>query len=65
LLFTELTEDIAKIQTISLVTTQGPDDPAPQIVIFGVYYDTWRKTAEGWLIKTHTLRMDALPLTEK
>lgn len=65
LLFIELTENTAKTRNMNLVTTQGPDDPAPQIVVSGVYYDTWRKTAEGWLIETRTLRMETLPITER
>lgn len=64
LLFTELTKNTARTRIMNLVTIQGPDDPAPKIVVSGVYYDTWQKTAKGWLIETHTLRMQALPLTD-
>jgi len=65
LLFTELTGDTAKTQNMILVTQQGPDDAAPRVVLSGVYYDTWKKTADGWLMTTRTLRMAPLPLTAK
>lgn len=63
LLFTELTVDRAKTRNMILVTQQGADDDAPRIAASGVYYDTWRKTAKGWLIETRTLRMETLPVT--
>ena len=62
LLFMELTETTASTQNMILVTQQGPNDPAPTIVVSGVYYDTWKKTPAGWLIATRTLRMEPLPL---
>lgn len=65
LLFTELTADSAKTQNMILVTHQGPDDKTPHIAASGVYYDTWRKTQAGWLIKTRTLRLIPLPLSKK
>lgn len=65
LLFTELTEKTARTQNMILVTTQGPDDPAPLVVVSGVYYDSWRKTKDGWQIASRTLRMKALPLSDQ
>ena len=62
LLFMELTANSAKTRVMILVTRQGADDASPQTVVSGVYYDDWRKTKNGWLIKTRTLRMEALPL---
>ena len=64
LLFTELTADTAKTQNMVLVTQQGAEDAAPRVVVSGVYYDTWKKTAAGWLITSRTLHMEPLPLTE-
>jgi hypothetical protein len=65
LLFTQLNKDTAKTQNMIFVTQQRADESAPRISASGVYYDTWRKTPQGWLIESRTLRMDALPLTEK
>lgn len=65
LLFVELTETTARTQNMILATQQGPEDSAPQIVISGFFYDTWRKTDKGWLIETRTLRMDPLPISAK
>ena len=65
LLFTELTKDTAKTQNMILVTQQRADEGAPRVNASGIYYDTWRKTAQGWLIESRTLRMDALPLTKR
>jgi len=65
LLFTELTKDTARTQIMLLVTRKGPNDSAPRVEMSGVYYDTWRKTAQGWLITSRTLRMDPLHLSSK
>lgn len=62
LLFTELTATTARTQNMVLVTHQGPDDETPHIAASGVYYDTWKKTAAGWLITSRTLRMVPLPM---
>ena len=56
-LITELKATTAKSQNMILVTHQGPDDDTPRIALFGVYYDTWRKTEKGWLISSRTMRM--------
>ena len=63
LLFTELTANTAKTQNMIMLTQQGAEDAAPRVVVFGVYYDTWKKTASGWLMATRTLRMAPLPIT--
>ena len=65
LLFTELTATTARTQNMVLLTHQGPDDAAPHVAASGVYYDTWRKTAAGWLFASRTLRMIPLPLPVK
>lgn len=57
LLITELKATTARSQNMILVTHQGPDDDTPRIALFGVYYDTWRKTEKGWLISSRALRM--------
>ena len=60
LLFTALTGDTASTQNMILLTRQAPGEDSPAVTVFGVYYDTWRKTPQGWRIATRTLRQQPL-----
>ena len=54
-LFDELGEDQARTRTMLLTSRVGPDGEPPGS---GVYYDEWRRTAEGWRFAKRTLRHD-------
>ena len=54
-LFDELGEDQARTRTMLLTSRVGPDGEPPGS---GIYYDEWRRTAEGWRFATRTLRHD-------
>ena len=54
-LFDELGEDQARTRTMLLTSRVGPDSEPPGS---GVYYDEWRRTAEGWRFAKRTLRHD-------
>ena len=58
LTFLELTADSARTQNMLLLTYQGADETAPTVTGSGIYYDTWRKTADGWRIVSRVLRID-------
>ena len=64
LIFIELTADTARTQTMLVHTVQGADETAPKITSSGVYYDSWRKTSEGWRIAQRVIRLDG-PLPGK
>ena len=54
-LFDELGEDQARTRTMLLTSRVGPDGEPPGS---GIYYDEWRRTAEGWRFAKRTLRHD-------
>ena len=54
-LFDELGEDQARTRTMLLTSRVGPDGEPPGS---GVYYDEWRRSAEGWRFAKRTLRHD-------
>ena len=54
-LFDELGEDQARTRTMLLTSRVGPDGEPPGS---GIYYDEWRRTAEGWRFTKRTLRHD-------
>ncbi len=54
-LFEELGEDSARTRTMLLTSRVGPDGQPPSS---GIYYDEWRRTAEGWRFANRTLHHD-------
>ena len=54
-LFEELDGDRARTRTMLLTSRVGPEGEPPSS---GVYYDEWRRTAEGWRFAKRTLRHD-------
>ncbi len=54
-LFDELDEDQARTRTMLLTSRVGPDGEPPGS---GIYYDEWRRTADGWRFARRTLRHD-------
>lgn len=61
LLFDELTTDTARTRTMLLLTRQGAPDAAPALQLTGVYYDTWRRTSEGWRLVHRAAHVDRDP----
>ena len=64
LIFMELTADTARTQTMLVHTVQGADETAPKITSSATYYDSWRKTSDGWRIAQRVIRFDG-PLPSK
>jgi hypothetical protein len=61
LLFDEVTTNTARTRTMLLLTRQGAPDSAPLLQLTGVYYDTWRKTGEGWRLVHRAAHLDRDP----
>ena len=50
LVFLELSTDAAITEHMALITHQTADDRAAFISGSGIYWNTWKKTAQGWRI---------------
>ncbi len=57
-LFDALSWEYAQTRTMVLITHQSAEDPAPRLVLSGVYHDRWLKTRVGWQIVQRTLHHD-------
>jgi hypothetical protein len=56
--FLEMTNDMARTQTMLLLVHIVPGVDAPIIVNTGIYEDEFLKTSDGWQISQRSLRVD-------
>lgn len=58
IVFDHLDADTARTRTMVLVTHQGMTEPAPTLILTGVYHDEHRRTPEGWKLQRRSTRLD-------